>query len=195
MPSELPICTGLTQLGKMSVKECGVERLKCSKDKNALGLRDIFTYNFKKFGISASPLSLLAISYLYGKTDADDELMALLRMNSHILFDVDEDVQELSKFFLSIGMKFPYLNNAELNKLEALYNDTRYCILIDDLLYDKDLLPRKIKGITREEFERRNDTFPDMIEGTTVSSVSRIKKKGPERLLQMVQLMLLSSLI
>ena len=151
------------ELGKMSVKECGVERLKCSKDKNALGLRDIFTYNFKKYGISASPLSLLAISYLYGKTDADDELMALLRMNSHILFDVDEDVQELSKFFLSIGMKFPYLNNAELNKLEALYNDTRYCILIDDLLYDKDLLPRKIKGITREEFERRNDTFPDRL--------------------------------
>lgn len=128
------------ELEKMSVKECDDERLKCSKDKNVLGLRDIFTYNFKKFGIAASPLSLLAISYLYGKTDADDELMALLRMNSYLLFDVDEDVQELSKFFLLIGMRFPYLGNAELDRLEALYNDTRYCILIDDLLYDKDLI-------------------------------------------------------
>ena len=151
------------ELEKLSVKERSDERLKCSKDENILGLRDIFTYNFKKFGIAASPLSLFAISYLYGKTDADDELMALLRMNSHLLFDVDEDVRELSQFFLLIGMKFPYLDNAEVDKLEALYNDTRYCILIDDLLYDKDLLPRKIKGITREDLERRNDTFPDRL--------------------------------
>lgn len=150
------------ELEKMSIKERGDERLKCSKDKNTLGLRDIFTYDFKT-SKAASPLSLLAISYLYGKSDAYDELMALLRMSSHILFDVDEDVIELSQFFLSIGMKFPHLDNAELDKLEALYNDTRYCILVDDLLYDKDLLSRKIKGITREDLERRNDTFPDRL--------------------------------
>lgn len=151
------------ELEKMSVRERYDERLKCSKDNNTLGLRDIFTYDFKKFGIAASSISLLAISYLYGKTGAEDELMALLRMNSILLFDVDEDVQELSKFFLSIGMRFPYLRNAELDKLEALYNDTRYCLLVDDLLFDKELLPRKIKGITREELERRNNTFPDRL--------------------------------
>ena len=151
------------ELETMSVKERYDDRLKCSKEKNDLGQRDIFTYDFKKFGIAASQLSLLAISYLYGKTGAEDELMALLRMNSHLLFDVDEDVRELSQFFLLIGMKFPYLDNAEVDKLEALYNDTRYCILIDDLLYDKDLLPRKIKGITREDLERRNDSFPDRL--------------------------------
>ena len=151
------------ELEKRSVKERSDERLKCSKDENTLGLRDIFTYDFKKFGIAASPLSLLAISYLYGKTDADDELMALLRMNSYLLFDVGEDIRELSQFFLLIGMKFPDLDNAELDKLEELYNDTRYCILIDELLFDKELLPRKIKGITREDLERRNDTFPDRL--------------------------------
>ena len=151
------------ELEKMSVKERGDERQKCSKDKNTLGLRDIFTYDFKKYGIAASPLSLLAISYLYGKTDADDEFMALLRMNSHLLFDVDEDVRELSQFFLLIGMKFPNLDNGDVNRLEELYNNTRYCLLVDDLLFDKDLLPRKIKGITRDDLDRRNDTFPDRL--------------------------------
>lgn len=151
------------ELETISVKERYDERLKCSKEKNDLGQRDIFTYDFKKFGIAASQLSLLAISYLYGKTGAEDELMALLRMNSHILFDVDEDVIELSQFFLLIGMKFPDLNNAELNRLEELYNDTRYCGLIDELLFDKDLLPRKISGITRDDLERRNDSFPDKL--------------------------------
>lgn len=151
------------ELETMSVKERYDERLKCSKEKNDLGQRDIFTYDFKKFGIAASQLSLLAISYLYGKTGAEDELMALLRMNSHILFDVDEDVIELSQFFLLIGMKFPDLNNAELNRLEELYNDTRYCGLIDELLFDKDLLPRKISGITRDDLERRNESFPDKL--------------------------------
>lgn len=151
------------ELEKMSVKERYDERLKCSKEKNDLGQRDIFTYDFKKFGIAASPLSLLAISYLYGKTGAEDELMALLRMNSHILFDVDEDVIELSQFFLLIGMQFPDLGKEELDKLEGFYNDTRYCGLIDELLFDKDLLPRKISGITREDLDRRNNTFPDKL--------------------------------
>lgn len=151
------------ELEKMSVKERYDERLKCSKEKNDLGQRDIFTYDFKKFGIAASPLSLLAISYLYGKTGAEDELMALLRMNSHILFDVDEDVIELSQFFLLIGMQFPDLGKEELDKLEGFYNDTRYCGLIDELLFDKDLLPRKISGITREDLDKRNNTFPDKL--------------------------------
>ena len=114
------------ELDKMSVRERYDERLKCSKEKNELGQRDIFTFNFKKFGIAASPISLFAISYLYGKTGAEDEFMALLRMNSHLLFDVDEDARELSQFFLLIGMKFPDLDNAELKRLEELYNDTRY---------------------------------------------------------------------
>ena len=55
------------ELDKMSVRERYDERLKCSKEKNELGQRDIFTFNFKKFGIAASPISLFAISYLYGK--------------------------------------------------------------------------------------------------------------------------------
>ena len=151
------------ELETISVKERYDERLKCSKEKNDLGQRDIFTFNFKKFGIAASPISLFAISYLYGKTGAEDEFMALLRMNSHLLFDVDEDARELSQFFLLIGMKFPDLDNAELNRLEKLYNDTRYCGLVDELLFDKELLPRKITGITRDDLERRNDSFPDRL--------------------------------
>jgi hypothetical protein len=151
------------ELDKMSVRERYDERLKCSKEKNELGQRDIFTFNFKKFGIAASPISLFAISYLYGKTGAEDEFMALLRMNSHLLFDVDEDARELSQFFLLIGMKFPDLDNAELKRLEELYNDTRYCGLVDELLFDKELLPRRITGITRDDLERRNDSFPDRL--------------------------------
>ena len=55
------------ELDSMTLNERLKERLRCSKEKNVLGQRDIFTYEFKKYGVSASDTILPTISFLYAK--------------------------------------------------------------------------------------------------------------------------------
>ena len=64
---------------------------------------------------------------------------------------------------LQIGMKYPDLDDEELDYLEGLYNQTKYCALIDELLFDKEKLPRSITGITRNDLSKRNEDFPDSL--------------------------------
>ncbi len=150
-----------SELEGMSVKERYEERLKCAKEKNTLGQRDIFTFDFQKFGVAASGNDLIAISFLYAKTHAEEEFFGLLR--NAFLFELDDEARNVSEFMFKIGLKYPNLDDDELNHLELLYNNTKYCALIDELLFDKEKLPRTIKGITREELNRRNDNFPDSL--------------------------------
>ena len=150
-----------TELESMSVKERYEERLKCAKEKNTLGQRDIFTFDFQKFGIAASGNYLIAISFLYAKTHAEEEFFDILR--NAFLFELDDEDKHISEFMFKIGLKYPNLDDDELNQLELLYNNTKYCALIDELLFDKEKLPRTIKGITREDLNRRNENFPDSL--------------------------------
>ena len=151
------------ELEKMSPSERHDERIKCSKEKNVLGQRDIFTYEFKRYGISASDTILPTISFLYARTDATDELKQLLEDNAYILYDLDPDKLPIAEFFIQIGSKYPNLNEEEMNHLEELYNDTKFCAIIDELLFDKDRLPRTIKGITRHEIKDKNENFPNSL--------------------------------
>lgn len=150
-----------SELESLSVKERYEERLKCAKEKNSLGQRDIFTFDFQKFGVAASGNNLIAISFLYAKTHAEEEFFGILR--KAFLFELNDEARHISEFMFEIGLKYPNLNNDELNQLELLYNNTKYCALIDELLFDKEKLPRTIRGITREELNRRNDNFPDSL--------------------------------
>ena len=151
------------ELEKMSVQECYDERIRCSLERNPLGQRDIFLYEFKRFGIHASGDSLIALSFLYGRTNAVDEYLNMLQENSLLLFEVDSETASISEKMLQIGMKYPNLDDEELDYLEGLYNQTKYCSLIDELLFDKEKLPRTITGITRNDLSKRNEDFPDSL--------------------------------
>lgn len=151
------------ELDSMTLNERLKERLRCSKEKNVLGQRDIFTYEFKKYGVSASDTILPTISFLYAKTNALHELEKLLKENSYILFDLDPDKLPISEFFIQIGAKYPNLDEDELRQLEEFYNDTKFCTIIDELLYDKEKLPRTIKGITRHKIKDKNESFPNSL--------------------------------
>lgn len=151
------------ELDGMTVNERLEERLRCSKEKNVLGQIDIFTYEFKKYGVSASDTILPAISFLYAKTNALRELKKILKENSYILFDLNPEKLPISEFFIQIGIKYPNLDDDELNQLEELYHDTKFCTIIDELLYDKEKLPRSIKGITRHEIKDKNESFPNSL--------------------------------
>lgn len=151
------------ELDKMSPSDRHDERIRCSKEKNVLGQRDIFTYEFKRYGISASDTILPTISFLYARTDATEELKQLLEDNAYILYDLDPDKLPIAEFFIQIGCKYPNLNEEEMSHLEELYNDTKFCAIIDELLFDKERLPRTIKGITRHEIKDKNENFPNSL--------------------------------
>ena len=151
------------ELENMSVQERYDERIRCSKERNPLGQRDIFLYDFKKFGIYASGDSLIALTFLFGRTDAVDELMSMLQENRLLLLEVERETVSISEKMLQIGMKYPDLDDEELDYLEGLYNQTKYCALIDELLFDKEKLPRSITGITRNDLSKRNEDFPDSL--------------------------------
>ena len=150
-------------LDKMNVQERYEEILNCSSDQNIFGLIDIFKYNFKKYGTSASGDNLIALSYLFGRIHNIDEFIALLNDNIVLSIGIDEDTLNISKNLIVIGVAYPNLNDIQIKYLETLYNNPKYCALIDNLLFDKDLLPRKIKGITCDELQRKNNNFPDKL--------------------------------
>lgn len=150
------------ELRTMSIEERCQERQKCAKDRNILGMIDIFSYDFKKFGVSANGDKLIALSFLYGRTGEIRDFEFFIEDNRDIMLFAEQETVEISNFMLRIGLDYPKLNDCQLDYLEMLYNNKKYCSIIDELLFDKEKLPRVIKGITREELriKNNNSNFP-----------------------------------
>lgn len=151
------------ELDLLTVKERQKLKRECITDGEICALRDILSYDFKKYGNGSLEYYLPALSYLYYSTGAFEDFEILIKKNSFILFDVDPEVLEISEFMANIGIAFPELNPSQLDTLEELYNNTKYCEMIDDVVFNKDRLPRKISGITRDDLERKNSDFPDTL--------------------------------
>ena len=137
----------------MSIEERYQERQKCAKDRNIFGMIDIFSYDFKKFGVSANGDKLIALSFLYGRTGEIRDFEFFIEDNRDIMLFAEQETVEISNFMLRIGLDYPDLNDCQLDYLEMLYNNKKYCSIIDELLFDKEKLPRVITGITREQLK------------------------------------------
>ncbi len=141
------------ELRTMSIEERYQERQKCAKDKNILGMIDIFSYDFKKYGVRANGEDLIALSFLYGRIDEIRDFEFFIEDNRDIMLFAEQETMEISNFMLRIGLDYPDLNDCQLGYLEMLYNNKKYCSIIDELLFDKEKLPRVITGITREQLK------------------------------------------
>lgn len=141
------------ELRTMSIEERYQERQKCAKDRNILGMIDIFSYDFKKFGVSANGDKLIALSFLYGRTGEIRDFEFFIEDNRDIMLFAEQETVEISNFMLRIGLDYPDLYDCQLDYLEMLYNNKKYCSIIDELLFDKEKLPRVITGITREQLK------------------------------------------
>lgn len=141
------------ELRTMSIEERYQERQRCAKDRNIFGMIDIFSYDFKKFGVSANGDKLIALSFLYGRTGEIRDFEFFIEDNRDIMLFAEQETVEISNFMLRIGLDYPDLNDCQLDYLEMLYNNKKYCSIIDELLFDKEKLPRVITGITREQLK------------------------------------------
>lgn len=140
------------ELKAMSIEERYLERQKCAKDKNILGMIDFFSYDFKRYG-DPNGNRLIALSFLYGRIGDITELLCFVEENRAVMLFVGQETIEIAKFMMKIGFDYPDLNKCQLDYLEMLYTNKKYCSIIDELLFDKEKLPRVIKGITREQLK------------------------------------------
>ena len=147
------------EIKKMNVQERHEECSKCSKAKNLGGLIDFYTYFFVNGSQATNEYNVPAIAYLYGRAKDVDTLNDLLNKHSFCIWELSQDSKEVAQNLVEIGAMFPYLSGEQISYLEKLYNTPKYCEIMDDILFDKEKLPRKITGITKEELKKTNDTF------------------------------------
>lgn len=151
------------ELKNMSVTERRDLYKKCAEEGEIYALRDIISYDFRNYGSSSLEYYLPALTYLYFRTEDINEYESLIREHNYLICSVDTEILDVSEFMAGIGSVYPNLTYSQIDKLEELYNTAKYCQMVDDVLFDKDLLPRKISGITEEELQKTNEDFPDSL--------------------------------
>lgn len=147
------------EIKKMSVEERHEECSRCSKAKNLGGLIDFYTYFFLHGCQAMNETVIPAISYLYGRAKDVDTLNDLMQKYMFCIIELSQDSREVAQNLVRIGVMFPFLSDEQINYLESLYNNPKYCEIMDDILFDKEKLPRKISGITKNELKKTNDSF------------------------------------
>lgn len=158
------------EIKNLSVKEQHAECNKCSKAKNLYGLIDFYTYFFKHGCAATNEYYCPAMAFLYARAKDVDTLNSILQEYSFCLFSMSEDSRQVSSQLVEIGVVYPYLSNSQIDYLEQLYNNPKYCEVIDEILFDKEKLSRKITGITKEDLKKTNDTFSDKLLQQTFNS-------------------------
>lgn len=147
------------EIKSMSIENRHRECSRCSKSKNLWGLIDFYTYFLKHGGAVSNEYVVPALAYLYGRTKDIEALSQLFDRYAFCLWELSRDSKDVTQSLLEISLLYPHISNQQISYLESLYNNPKYCEMIDDILYDKDELPRRISGITREELSKTNDTF------------------------------------
>ena len=158
------------EIKKMSVYERHDECSKCSKAKNLGGLIDFYTFFFYHGAQATNEYVIPGMAYLYGRAKDVDTLNKVLQKYSFCLWEMSQDSKEVTKNLLEIGLMFPLLTGDQISYLEHLYNMPKYCEMMDDILFDKEKLPRKITGITKEDIKKTNDSFPNRLIKETYNS-------------------------
>lgn len=158
------------EIKKMSVYERHDECSKCSKAKNLGGLIDFYTFFFYHGAQATNEYVIPGMAYLYGRAKDVDTLNKVLQKYSFCLWEMSQDSKEVTKNLLEIGLMFPLLTGDQISYLEHLYNMPKYCEMMDDILFDKEKLPRKITGITKEDLKKTNDSFPNRLIKETYNS-------------------------
>ena len=164
------------EIKKMSVHERHEECGKCSKAKNLYGLIDFYTYFFTNGCQATNEYYCPAMAFLYARAKDVDTLNSILQKYSFCLFSMSEDSREVSTQLVEIGVTYPYLSNSQIDYLEELYNNPKYCEVMDEILFDKEKLPRVISGITKDDLKKTNDTFsPKLLKQTFNSFILNLK--------------------
>lgn len=147
------------EIKAMSVEERHNICTKCSKSKNLYGLIDFYTYFFKHGGMETNEYYVPAMSYLYIRGGMISELEKILNQYSVFVMQLSPESRNITDTLMRIAIDYPQLSTNQMDFLESLLNNPKYCVVLDDILFDREKLPRAIFGITKNELEKTYDNF------------------------------------
>ena len=86
------------------------------------------------------------ISFLYGRMNQQPEYEEFIKSKVQMTIGLmaEEHEIKIGLGLFSIGLSYPDLSDRQLEQLEILYKDGNYYELIDFLLFDKEILKRKL---------------------------------------------------
>ncbi|MBL0132845.1 MAG: hypothetical protein IPP79_01940 [Chitinophagaceae bacterium] len=148
-----------SQLEKMPLEEMFNLRRQCAQNRDIKSLLVIAKYRFIKGSAATNESNLPEMCYYYGRLHRGKELEELLAEKSFYLFMLSESCKELAQTLFNIGQKFPYLNEEEVAYLEKKYCDSKTFELFDLIMFDSDLLPRKIRRFDKSSLDIKNENF------------------------------------
>lgn len=151
-----------SEIASLSVKELYAERRECAKNKNLNGLYDIVKYQFQHGSIATNECHMPEFAFLSGRTGNVEEFLLIFKKFQWSLFGMPQKYITITQNLLSIGMKYPHLSNREVDYLESLSSSPETFEITEDILCDKELLPRMISCITKASLNVKNENFSDM---------------------------------
>ena len=148
-----------SEIEAMSVKERHSICSLCSKHYNIEALIDFYKYFCYHGGAATDEYYIPALTFLYARKRDKASLNKMYRELSFFIMILSDDSKEVTNKLWKIGTKYPDLSIEQIDYLESLYNTSKYCEIMDDILFDKDKLPRQIKGITKLDLKKTNSQF------------------------------------
>jgi len=148
-----------SQLEKMSSKEIFTLRRECAQRHDIESLSTIAEYLFKSGSAATNKSNLPELCYYYGRLKKVDELKEFINQNSFFIQMLPEYSKELAQNLFNIGLKFPHLNDKEVDYLEQKYSEPQTFELFDVIMFDEELLPRRIMKFDKELLKNKNLEF------------------------------------
>lgn len=124
-------------------------RRKLIKKQDFDSLIKLTEYKIKTGSIALNQYYFPQLLYFYGRAKVDStRIQVFFKENPFIIMSTDRFTRELSSQLFKVGVKFPHLNEQEMNFLEEKYMDSKTFELMEAIMHDSDLLPRPLKKLS-----------------------------------------------
>jgi|TARA_Y100001954_G_C15779905_1_gene589221 hypothetical protein len=150
-----------TSLAGLSSEDINAKKQEFISLGDLQGLKEIMKYKFINGSAAVNEYVLPEMSYYFGRLHAAEELMEFITGKEFYLLMLPNDCKLLAEKLMNIGYLFPNLNSELLDYLEEKYCDRKTFEIIDNIMFDAHLLPRKLKKFDKELLKIKNNEFSD----------------------------------
>ena len=134
------------------------------------------------------------LAFLCGREGMKADLEAFMRANQLRLKNdfgdgsfgsrFSEDFQDIH-FFYQVGARYPFLNPSDYEFLESYYTKSGTYTMIDEMLFDKDLLQRELKHYEPHKIENKSLSYsPELLQSVFKAALDNNRKYNFDELLE-----------
>lgn len=128
-------------------------------DKDMEALLSLVIHRFKHGSDATNEYNIPEMAYYFGRYHDVEGYNAIMNEYSWALMFMPRNVFETAKNLFLIGMKFPCLSESEMRYLDKLYSDNKTCEIMENIMFDEELLPRPLKKFNRDALSKKHTDF------------------------------------